>query len=105
MINVTNRLFNVTFVRIATIGGFIAGTALGWSSPASAVIVKNLSAFGIEREDLEWIGSCMPLGAMIGCPFTAFLVDKLGRKKLMLVMSVPAFIGWAMIFYADCVSV
>lgn len=90
---------------VATIGGFIAGTALGWTSPAGPMIKQNPSAFGIVPDDLAWIGACMPLGAMFGCPFTAYLVDKLGRKNLMLIMSVPALIGWIMILFADSVSV
>lgn len=65
---------------------------------------ENPSAFGIVPEDLAWIGACMPLGAMLGCPFTAGLVDKLGRKNMMLMMTIPTLVGWGMIIWAESVS-
>lgn len=46
----------------------------------------------------------MPLGAMLGCPVTAGLVDKLGRKNMMLMLCIPTLIGWAMIIWAESVS-
>lgn len=47
----------------------------------------------------------MPLGAMLGCPVTAGLVDKLGRKNMMLMLTIPTLIGWAMIIWAESVSI
>uniref|UniRef100_A0A2H8TYL1 Facilitated trehalose transporter Tret1 n=1 Tax=Melanaphis sacchari TaxID=742174 RepID=A0A2H8TYL1_9HEMI len=88
---------------IATIGGFIAGSALGWTAPAGPMMENNQYSFPISNENLAWIGACMPLGAMLGCPVTAGLVDKLGRKNMMLMLSVPALIGWAMIIWAESV--
>ncbi|XP_050535988.1 facilitated trehalose transporter Tret1-like isoform X2 [Daktulosphaira vitifoliae] len=88
---------------IATIGGFIAGTTLGWTSPTGELLKNGQYPFTVTEDDLSWIGSCMPLGAMFGCLLTGWLVDKLGRKNMMLLLVVPCLIGWAMIIWAESV--
>ncbi|XP_050430728.1 facilitated trehalose transporter Tret1-like isoform X2 [Adelges cooleyi] len=88
---------------IATIGGFIAGTTLGWTAPAGPMLQKGQYPFSVTNEDIAWIGAFMPLGAMLGCPVTAWLVDKLGRKNMMLMLVAPCLIGWGMIIWAESV--
>lgn len=61
-------------------------------------------AFKISNDNLAWIGALMPFGAMLGCPVTAGLVDKLGRKNMMLMLVVPTIVGWAMIIWAESVN-
>lgn len=91
-------------LNIATIGGFIVGTALGWTAPAGPMMENNQYSFVVSNESLAWIGACMPLGAMLGCPVTAGLVDKWGRKNMMLMLCIPTLVGWAMIIWAESVS-
>ncbi|VVC25777.1 Hypothetical protein CINCED_3A020911 [Cinara cedri] len=88
---------------IATIGGFVAGTTLGWTAPAGPMMEADQYAFKITNDNLAWIGALMPLGAMLGCPVTAGLVDKLGRKNMMLMLVAPTLVGWAMIIWAESV--
>jgi len=104
--NQLNAFFNISLypLNIATIGGFIAGTALAWTAPAGPMMENNQYPFIISSESLAWIGACMPLGAMLGCPVTAGLVDKLGRKNMMLMLCIPTLVGWAMIIWAESVS-
>lgn len=88
----------------ATIGGFIAGTTLGWTAPAGPMMENDQYPFKVSPESLAWIGAFMPLGAMLGCPVTAGVVDKLGRKNMMLMLTIPTFVGWGMIVWAESVS-
>lgn len=90
--------------NIATIGGLIAGSTLGWTAPAGPMMLNNQYSFNVTEENLAWIGAFMPLGAMLGCPVTAGLVDKLGRKNMMMMLTVPTLIGWGMIIWAESVS-
>ncbi|CAH1713038.1 unnamed protein product [Aphis gossypii] len=90
---------------IVTIGGFIMGTTLGWTSPAGPMMENGQYGFQITDNDVSWIASCMPLGAMLGCPFVGSLVNKLGRKRLMIILTVPALFGWEMIIYANSVAI
>ena len=36
----------------------------------------------------------MPIGALLGAPLAGWLVDYIGRKKSLLLCSVPFAIGW-----------
>ena len=36
----------------------------------------------------------MPIGALVGAPLAGWLVDYIGRKKSLLLCSVPFTIGW-----------
>lgn len=93
------------FNGTATIGGFIAGTTLGWAAPAGPMMENHQYAFTITQENVAWIGALMPLGGMLGCPVTAGLVDKLGRKNMMVILIIPTILGWLMIIWAGSVSI
>jgi len=87
-----------------TIGGFIMGTTLGWTAPAGPMMENNQYGFQITTENVSWIASVMPLGAMLGCPVMAGLVNKSGRKHLMIWLTIPTLVGWAMIIWAKSVN-
>lgn len=84
-------------------GGFIIGTTLGWTSPAGPKMKNGQYGFHVSDENVSWIASFMALGAMLGCPVMAGLVNKLGRKSLMILLNIPTIIGWTMIIWADSV--
>lgn len=81
------------------------GTTLGWTSPAGPMLENGYYAFNVTSENVSWIAALMPLGALLGCPIMAGLVDKMGRKNLMIVLTVPTLIGWALIIWAESVRV
>lgn len=89
---------------LATIGGFIAGTCLAWTSPVDATAILKTYGFSVNENEMAWIGSFMPLGAMVGSILTAALVDRIGRKNLILAIIIPCVIGWAVIAFAPSVS-
>jgi len=92
-------------VIIVTIGGFIMGTTLGWTSPAGPMMENGQYGFPITDEDISWIASCMPLGAILGCLFMGVLVNKLGPKCLMIMLIFPALLGWELIIWASAVNI
>lgn len=88
-----------------TIGGFISGTCLGWTSPTSNPLVEESQyTFTISKDDFSWIGSLMPVGALVACPLVGWLVDRIGRKNTILVLVFPAVVGWALMIWAESVS-
>lgn len=92
-------------IYIATIGGFIAGTTLAWTAPAGPMMENKQYSFEVSNEELAWVGAFMPLGALLGCPFAGMISDKLGRKNVMLALTIPVLVGWAMIIWAESVSI
>lgn len=91
-------------ICVVTIGGFVMGTALGWTSPAGPILTNVQYAFHVTDENMSWIAAFLPLGALIGCPVMAVVVDKFGRKQLMILLTIPTFVGWAMIIWVQSVS-
>lgn len=91
--------------NIVTIGGFIMGTTLGWTSPAGPMMQMNQYGFRVSEDNVSWITSLMALGAMLGCPVMAVLMHKFGNIKLMIMLTVPTFMGWVMIIWAKSVNI
>ena len=57
----------------ATLGAFVLGTALGWTSPALPKIQESecgdeCDVSNISDADASWIGALMPVGAMLSGP-------------------------------------
>jgi MFS family permease len=52
--------------------------------------------------DLEgsWIGSLAPLGALVGALPAGHVANVMGRKRLLLLLTVPYLIGWSLIIAA-----
>ncbi|XP_025417643.1 facilitated trehalose transporter Tret1-like isoform X1 [Sipha flava] len=89
---------------IVTVSGFIIGTTLGWTSPAGPMMKNKQYNFPVTEENISWIAALMPLGAMIGCPVMAAVVDNLGRKRTMAFLTIPTIIGWVTIIWASSVT-
>lgn len=96
-------MYKLVLYTTVTIGGFIAGTSLGWTSPAGPMLEKNQYGFIVSEENISWIGALMPLGALLGCPAMGGLVNKLGRKDIMLILTIPTLLGWTLIICAKTV--
>lgn len=79
------------------------GTVLSWSSPAIPDIKEdrgsNIGTLTSEQE--SWVGSILPLGALVSGPITGLLIDKIGRKTSMLILSAPFVLGWLLIAFAQ----
>ena len=46
----------------------------------------------------------MPIGALVGVPLAGWLVDYIGRKKSLLLCSVPFTVGWVITVVSYAVS-
>lgn len=78
---------------------------MGWTAPVQTPIEKGeFVSFVVTTDDFGWISSFMPFGAIAGAVITASLVDLVGRKGLILILTVPCIIGWASIAFSISVS-
>lgn len=80
------------------------GTVIAWTSQISDKILNGELGFAVTVDDLGWIGSLMPLGAAFVALFTGSLSDIIGRKISMLLGVIPITAGWALILWAQSVS-
>ncbi|XP_041368856.1 solute carrier family 2, facilitated glucose transporter member 8-like [Gigantopelta aegis] len=91
----SKRMVCATF--FACIGALSFGYTIGYSSPA---IPSMLKARVLEEKDVGWFGSLMTIGALAGGPFGGWCIEKFGRRKSILLSSLPFIFGWLAIVYA-----
>lgn len=75
-------------VALANIIGISWGTAIGWSSPAIAKMSTGAPDSPLDfiptADQLSWIGSCLPIGGLVGPMLSAPLPGLIGRKWALL---------------------
>lgn len=82
-----------------------SGSAGGWSSPSAPMMVDGVDMkFKVTDEDMSWIAPIMQLGcAAASFPFP-LMVHEFGKQFSLLVMVIPASLGWALICFANDVK-
>ncbi|KAF5279153.1 hypothetical protein FQR65_LT03399 [Abscondita terminalis] len=105
-----SKIFLYMSVCVANLLMLAAGLALGWTSPVipklNGSIEPNSNPLPVPltAEQTSWIGSLLPLGAVFG-PFVAgFFIDKIGRKKTLLVIALPFIIAFDMAIFINNVN-
>lgn len=78
-----------------------AGCAMAWSSPS----IPNMQAAGlIDENQGSWLTSLLAVGAAVG-PFLVYrLVDKIGRKTIILLDMVLFVLAWLLLGFANLIS-
>ncbi|VVC91037.1 facilitated trehalose transporter Tret1-2 homolog isoform X3 [Leptidea sinapis] len=87
----------------ATLGALAAGTMLGWSSPVVLKITQENSTdydFDVSSSQGDWVSSLINLGAAAICFPIGLIMDLLGRRKTMLLLTIPFTLGWLLITFA-----
>ncbi|KAJ9583693.1 hypothetical protein L9F63_021965, partial [Diploptera punctata] len=78
-----------------------AGTLEGWTSPALPYLQQNeTGTLAITDVEASWIGSLGGLGALFGSLPAGLLADKIGRKSVLLGVTLPYLMGWIIIILA-----
>ncbi|KAJ8954036.1 hypothetical protein NQ318_004337 [Aromia moschata] len=76
----------------------------GWTSPSLPLLTSGAYKFRITSDEASWLAVILLAGTIVGALFTGCLADVLGRKKIILLTSVPLFAGWVLIGLADSVE-
>lgn len=73
----------------------------------SAILLPQLtdseSKIQITNSEASWIASLVAIGTPIGSLTAGFLMDRLGRQKLNLMLCIPFIISWALISTAKSI--
>ncbi|EZA57781.1 hypothetical protein DMN91_003141 [Ooceraea biroi] len=85
----------------ASIMAIAVGTALAWTSPVLPQLYEANSWLVINKEQGSWVSSLLALGAMFSAVPSGPMADKLGRKKSLLLLTVPFLLSWAIIVVAS----
>ncbi|KAK9507821.1 hypothetical protein O3M35_007595 [Rhynocoris fuscipes] len=82
----------------------VVGFASAYTSPALESMKEPGSGLNITEQQASWIGSLMPLSALLGGIVGGPLIETLGRKKTILMTAVPLFISFMLITLASNVG-
>lgn len=85
-----------------SMGSMIIGFSSAYTAPA-LVTMSNSTDIEVTEEQGSWIGSLMPLAALVGGVAGGSLVDYIGRRRTMLFIAPPFFLGWILIATASVV--
>ncbi|CAG9858894.1 unnamed protein product [Phyllotreta striolata] len=96
--SVTDK-FQGTFPQVlAAVSGTISaisdGMQYGWTSPTIPILLSEDSPWEVTASQAEWLESILMIGACCGLPATMYLVDKIGRKKSLLIAMVITLLAW-----------
>ena len=94
-------------------GSFSLGCGIGWASPTLPNIDPELCDDECDITDVPevlvpWIGSLYLLGGVIAGPLAFSILDRIGRKKTMMGLSLPMLLGYGMItasYYLNNITV
>ncbi|KAK3925731.1 Facilitated trehalose transporter Tret1 [Frankliniella fusca] len=81
-----------------SLGSMVVGFVSAYTSPALPVMEKELN---ITKDEGAWIGSIMPLGALVGGVLGGPFIEGLGRRTTILATAVPFIISWFLIALAN----
>ncbi|KAJ8731796.1 hypothetical protein PYW08_014526 [Mythimna loreyi] len=70
------------------------GLAMGFASVLIPQLCATNSPIPITREDASWIASVLPLFCPIGCIISGVVMDRHGRKIMLIFSQIPMFAGW-----------
>ncbi|KAK5645218.1 hypothetical protein RI129_006518 [Pyrocoelia pectoralis] len=73
------------------------GMQAGWSSPIIPRLLLPSSPIKIDEDYIVWIENTYMIGGLFGLGITIYLLDKIGRKKTILVAAVQSFLAWVVI--------
>uniref|UniRef100_A0A1B6DZY0 Major facilitator superfamily (MFS) profile domain-containing protein n=1 Tax=Clastoptera arizonana TaxID=38151 RepID=A0A1B6DZY0_9HEMI len=78
----------------------IVGTATGWPSPILIKMRNNETPFQLNTTEVSWMVSLLFLGTMFSPVPTAYLMDKVGRRRVLLMFTVLPLMSWILIYFA-----
>uniref|UniRef100_A0A6P7GED4 Facilitated trehalose transporter Tret1-like isoform X1 n=1 Tax=Diabrotica virgifera virgifera TaxID=50390 RepID=A0A6P7GED4_DIAVI len=81
-------------VLITTMVGITNGQFYAWASPFMVQIINDKANYNITEEQASYFNTINPIFTVLICPFCSKFTDNLGRKKTILLITVPQIAGW-----------
>ncbi|CAG9770634.1 unnamed protein product [Ceutorhynchus assimilis] len=94
------NLFQYLAAITANLGIICSEMHYGWTSPSLPILLSGNYTFTISSEEGSWLVVAPLLGAILGAFITGMIVDIFGRKKLVILSSVPFLFSWLFIAWA-----
>ena len=88
------------FVFSATVGCYIFGMGLAFSSPVGKELTSNATLTDSIHFDDKQNGlfvSIFSIGALVGSPIGGLIMNRIGRRATMLISSILTLVAWSII--------
>ncbi|KAJ8938241.1 hypothetical protein NQ314_011570 [Rhamnusium bicolor] len=72
-----------------------------WTAPYIPYLIRNDSHISTTIEVAQWLEPTLMYGSLCGLPLTMYLVNKIGRKKSLLLAALGNLVGWITIALAN----
>ncbi|CAH1174078.1 unnamed protein product [Phaedon cochleariae] len=95
------RCFQFFAALIANLMAISDGMTVGWTAPMIPYFLSEDSHIRMTVIETEWLETYLLIGAIVGLPLTIYFVDRIGRKKSLLLSSFVLLVAWMMIALAD----
>lgn len=82
---------------LATLGLFMMGMFVGWSSAVLATLRSPDSEVRLSDAQLSWTVSVLYIGSTLSPVPTGWLMDVLGRKYTLMLLASTAIASWAIL--------
>ncbi|CAL7936062.1 unnamed protein product [Xylocopa violacea] len=79
---------------------FSAGLCYGWVTVSLPALKASTSDVHLTNGEAGWVASGIPIGACIGPVTAALLLDYIGRKWTLYLMSIPFLASWILTYLA-----
>ncbi|XP_023712857.1 facilitated trehalose transporter Tret1 isoform X3 [Cryptotermes secundus] len=83
-----------------SLGSMVVGFASAYTSPALVSMAEPNSTVQPDLQQKSWIGSLMPLSALLGGIAGGPLIETIGRKTTILATALPFIVSWLLIALA-----
>nr|KAF7404091.1 hypothetical protein H0235_014785 [Vespula pensylvanica] len=74
-----------------------SGLQEGWSTPIIPKFTSQEDPLRVNSDQIAWIVNLMYVGVGLGSTMPFFLMNRIGRKKTLLLAAVPKIISWVLI--------
>ncbi|XP_069699269.1 facilitated trehalose transporter Tret1-like isoform X2 [Periplaneta americana] len=82
---------------VANLGTIAVGMSMGFSAVALPAMQDPYHVPHVSEEQASWIASMISVGMPLGCLFIGPLLDRLGRRRTIILVNAPAVVGWFLI--------
>ncbi|XP_049786249.1 facilitated trehalose transporter Tret1-like [Schistocerca cancellata] len=72
----------------------------GWASPILPRLQEPGSWLPLTADEASWIISCLTISTVLPKIGVPFIVDVVGRKRLLIASALPVFVSWIMVLFA-----
>ncbi|KAF2884943.1 hypothetical protein ILUMI_21220 [Ignelater luminosus] len=98
------RLLHCLCLIAAAFNIICSGLFIGWPTSSLPKILNKNSTIPTTDDEGSWIATMLLVGGVCGSLTAAIILDRLGRKLIILFTSIPFFISWIIIAFANSAS-